>query len=195
MQRLQAPTFAGPGSQGSPPASGTALRTLNLGDPLPKISSPLTDVEIPRAVWSAWHEEGKPRQIRRPLADSERRALEVRRDEIAPALVAFEPRDAEHVLLAVVDMFSSCRSMRQTGEEALAVAESTCRALDEFPAWAILKVCRSIQQNGVWRDGKFDRVWPPNDSEVVAAVRAEIAFYGRRHSETVALLAATVEER
>jgi hypothetical protein len=47
--------------------------------------------------------------------------------------------------------------------------------------------------NGVWRDGKFDRQWPPNDSEIVDAVRKEVRIYGDQHRSAVALLGATVE--
>lgn len=199
MQRLKMPTISS-GSQVSPRESGTALRHLKENDPLPRISSRSTDVEIPNRVWSSWIPRDDPRRLVRALTLGERAELEERRDELAPALVSL--RDVvgfesvvDEVVLAIMDMFGSYRSMRQTSVEAMALAESTYRAMCAFPAWAVVKVCGSIQLNGVWRDGKFDRQWAPNDSEVAHAVRLEIAFYEQRHRETVALLSATVEER
>ncbi len=98
------------------------------------------------------------------------------------------------MMVALADMFGSYRSMRQTGGDAFAIIEGAKRALSSFPSWAIDKVCRSIQRDGVWRDGKFDRQWAPNDQEIVAAVRAEITHYDRVHRSAIDLLAATVED-
>jgi hypothetical protein len=188
-------TLAKPGSQvlHQPRAEG-ALVPLTLNDPLPRISNPLADVGIPELVWSAFTPSHGPRMLRRPLTDAERNAVTARRDELAVALVPFSEPQMDIVLLALADMFGSFRSVRHTGAEALAVMESASRALTDFPCWAIQKVCRSIQQNGVWRDGKFDRQWGPNDSEIVDAVRKEIAFFQARHRSAAALLDAEVED-
>jgi hypothetical protein len=160
----------------------------------PPVANRLTDVEIPKSAWSAWREEGKPRQLRRALTSDERQALEVRRDELAPMVAPFMLHESNHVGIAVADMFGSYRSMRQTGEEAMAVLDATVRVLAEFPRWAIEKACRSIQMNGVWRNGAFDRQWPPNDSELVKEVREKLRLYGDAHRSAVALLEAEVEE-
>jgi hypothetical protein len=170
-----------------------AARPHRLNDPLPKISNRSTDVDIPRSAWSAWKEDGKPRQLRRPLTASERSDLEARRDELAPMIVPVQPSQVDSVKIALADMFGSIRSMRQTGADAIAILEGAYRALSEFPAWAIEKTCLSIQQNGVWRDGKFDRRWPPNDAEIVAEVRDKVRLYGDAHRSAVALLEAAVE--
>jgi hypothetical protein len=164
-----------------------------LNDPLPKISNQATDIDIPRSAWSSWKEHGKPRQLRRPLTVSERSDLEARRDELAPMMVPVQPSQVERVKTALADMFGSIRSMRQTGANAVAILEGAYRALSEFPAGAIEKACVSIQQNGVWRDGKFDREWPPNDAEIVAEVRDKVRLYGDAYRSAVALLEATVE--
>lgn len=109
-----------------------------------------------------------------------------------------QPFEGQHetnrVMLALADMFSAFRSMRQTGEDAVAIVQSTSRSLEDFPAWAIEKACKSIQQNGVWREGKFDRNWPPSDPEIVDAVRKEFKLYADSHRSAVMLLAASVEE-
>lgn len=160
--------------------------------PLPKISNRLTDVEIPSSIWNAWKEDGKDRQLRRALTPDERAALEARRDELAPMVEPFHRLDEPHVNIALADMFGSYRSMRQTGEEAMQVVMATTRSLRDFPRWAIEKACRSIQQDGVLRDGKFDRNWPPNDAEIVHVVREKMRVYGDRHASAVALLEATV---
>lgn len=164
-------------------------------DRLPKISNRSTDVDIPRDVWSNWSPEAGARQLRRPLTPEEREALEARMREIAPVLHPYVPADLDHVSLAILDMFGGFTSMRQTGVEAAGKMDSVRRLLQPFPAWAVVKVCGHIQANGVWREGKFDRRWPPNDSEIVAALREELRHYDRTHRSAVALLSATVEER
>jgi hypothetical protein len=98
-----------------------------------------------------------------------------RRDESASALAPFAGKSqTDKVSIALADMFASFRSMRQTGDEAYAVVESARRSLQEFPTWAVEKTCRSMQMNGVWRNGKFDRQWPPNDSEILGEIRKEL---------------------
>jgi len=182
-------------SRVSQPASGadSRLTTMLLGQ-LPKIFNRLTDADIPNRVWSTWTPEAGARSIRRPLDASERQALEARAAELAPVLGAYPPMDLDFVTLALSDMFGGFTSMRQSGEEAGARLDSVSRLLDPFPAWAIVKVCRDIQANGVWRDGKFDRQWPPNDSEIVDAIRKEIHHYEKCHRSATALLAAAVED-
>jgi hypothetical protein len=165
-----------------------------LTGPLPKISNPLTDIEIPRSAWSTWRETGKPRQLRRPLTSAEISALEARRDELAPFVGPFDGAlESDRVSLALARMFGSFRSMRQTGDEAVAVIMATRQLLEDFPVWAIEKSCKSIRMNGVWRDGKFDREWPPSDAELVDDIRKEARFYSDQHRSAVALLGATVE--
>ncbi len=166
-----------------------------LGDPLPKILNRSTDVDIPRAAWAGWIPgDGAPRQLRRALTAGERGALEARLSELAPAVAPFGKREADRVALALADMYGGFTSMRQGGEDALARVEAVQRLLAPFPAWAVQKACGSIQMDGVWREGKFDRRWPPNDSEIVAAVRQELRLYKQSHDSASALLAADVEE-
>jgi hypothetical protein len=161
---------------------------------LPRISNRLTDIEIPRSAWSTWREEGKSCQLRRALTSDEIAALETRRDELAPFVAPFAMSEIDKVSLALADMFNGFRSMRQSGDEAVAIIESAVRLLAEFPAWAIEKACLSIRKNGVWRDGRFDRQWPPSDAELVGDVRKEVRFYSDQHRSAAALLDATVED-
>lgn len=161
---------------------------------LPKISNLLTDVEIPRNVWNAWTPALGERQLRRPLTEAERGALEMRRNELMPAVLGFAGFEKNRVALSLADMFGSFPSMRQSGDEVMARLDAAQRVLEPFPAWAIKKACLSIQSDGVWRDGKFDRQWPPSDAEIVASVRGEVRLYAAQHRSAVALLAATVQE-
>lgn len=190
MEKLKMPSAVSPPS---PRGSGTPalLRT----GPLPRISNRSTDVEIPRDVWSPWIPDAGARKITRPLTPGERQALEARRDELAPLADPYRPGETHAIAIALAEMFSGFTSMRQGAEEAVAKIESICHLLEEFPAWAILKACTGIRKNGVWRNGKFDKQWPPNDSELFDAVRQEARLYADQHRSAVALLAATVEER
>lgn len=132
--------------------------------------------------------------MRRLLTGEERKAVELRKAELAPWVAGYEGREEENrVALALMDMFGSFRSMRQTGEDAVAQVDGVRRVLAPFPAWAIEKACASMQSDGIWRNGRFDRQWPPNDSEIVAEVREKLRLYGDQYQSAVALLAAEVE--
>lgn len=167
---------------------------LVVGSEMPPVANRLTDVLIPQSAFSAWQESGKPRQLRRPLTDRERHDLERRRDEIAPALAPFADSTVDVVVEALLDMYGGFTSMRGGEEDAAARVDSAARLLAEFPAWAIQEACMSIRRNGVWRDGKFDRRWPPNDPEIVLAVKQEMRLYRETYDRCIALLTATVEE-
>jgi hypothetical protein len=144
--------------------------------------------------WSTWTPENGKRGLRVELTAAARTALEQRRDELAPFIGPFHGSEMEKVGIAISDMFSSFRSMRQTGESAVAVLESVTRLCAPYPAWAIVNACHDIQSNGVWRNGQFDRQWPPNDSEIVARVRQELRLYADSYNSACALLAAKLEE-
>lgn len=193
MERLKAPSAV---SRELVPGSGkrSLQKTPTLAT-MPPVANRLTDVDIPLSAWSNWHEDGKARQLRRALTAEERAALEARRDELAPAVAPHADRDADRVALALTDMFGGFPSMRRDDAGVVARLDGARRMLPGFPAWAIEKACAAIQQNGVWRDGAFDRHWPPSDAEIVAEVRDKLRLYGDQHRSAVALLEATVEER
>lgn len=161
---------------------------------MPPVSNRYTDVEIPLSTWSAWHEAGKPRELCRALTAAERSALEARLDELLSVVQPCGDRDVNRVALSLTDMFGGFPSLRHRDDEAvIARIDGARRILMEFPVWAIEKACRKIQMNGVWRDGKFDRQWPPSDAEIAAAVRDEARLYADQHRQAIALLSATVE--
>lgn len=143
---------------------------------------------------SPWKAQGEPRRLRRALSDEERAALTRRRDELAPWLRGYEGHERDWVALALADMFSSFRSIRVVEENAVAMIDGASRALWGFPVWAIEQACRFIQTNGVWRSGKLDRTWPPNDSEIVVEVRGRIRLYETQYMSAAALLAMEVED-
>lgn len=173
------------------------VSALVVGSAMPPVANRLTDVLIPQAVFSAWQESGKPRQLRRALTDRERHDLERRRDEIAPALAPYADSVVDEVVEALLDMYGGFTSMRGGEDSAAARVDSAARLLVDFPAWAIQKACASIRRDGVWRvengEGRFDRRWPPNDSEIVDAVRKEERLYRDTYDRCEALLTATVE--
>jgi hypothetical protein len=161
---------------------------------MPPVTNRETDVEIPNRAFSSWTEAGKPRQLRRPLTADERAALEDRRDELVPVVAPFlAGQQSDRVALALLDMYGAYTSMRGGEDEAAARVDAVLRLLEEWPAWAIIKACNAIRRNGVWRNGKFDRQWPPSEPELVDAVRKEAALYRDTYDRCVALLTATVE--
>lgn len=193
MERLRPPSV---GSQALVPGSGKALQTkgLNLAN-LPPVANRRTDVEIPNRLWAPWIPSDGPRMLRRPLTEDERTELEARKTELEPVARPHGERDVNRVALALTDMFGGFPSMRQRDDAAvMARIDGARRILAEFPAWAIEKACGYIQTNGVWRDGAFDRQWPPSDAEIVAEVREKFRLYSDQYRSAVALLAASVEE-
>lgn len=162
---------------------------------MPAVANRRTDVDIPRAVWSAWIPgDGSPRQLRRELTPDERQALEARRDELAPAVAPFSPRSVDRLVREIGAMYGGFPSMRMGSDEAVVGrASSLLDVLAKFPAWAIAKTCQRIRENGVWRNGAYHRQWPPSDAEIIDAVRAEMRLYADTHRTVVALLGATVE--
>jgi hypothetical protein len=128
------------------------------------------------------------------LTSEERNALEGRRDELEGIVQPNGERDVNRIVLAITDMFGGFPSMRQRDDDAVvARVDGARRVLSEFPAWAIERGCLGLQMNGVWRDGKFERQWPPSDAEIVAAVRDAARLYADTYHSAVALLSATVE--
>lgn len=114
------------------------------------------------------------------------------------AVSPFIPAENDRVALAVLDMQNGFSSLRGDEEASAARVDSALRLLAEFPAWAIEKACMAIRRDGVYREVRgsmrFDRQWPPTDSELVDAVRRELRLYRDPYDRCVALLTATVEE-
>lgn len=160
---------------------------------MPPITDRTVDIEITRNAWSAWTEAGKPRQLRRPLTDGERSAVLRRANELAPVMAPYRPTETDRVTLALIEMLSGFRSVRGDEVDAVATADNLRRVLAEYPAWAIENACQEIRRDGVWRDGRFDRQWPPSDPELIDAVRKVARLYGDQYQNAVALLAAEVE--
>lgn len=151
------------------------------------------DIDIPRAVWSAWKEDGKPREVRRALTPSERVALTKRHGELASALVRVQEDQTDRVVLAISDMFAGFRSVMRNvdPESAVAMIDGMRRMLADLPAWAIEEGCRSIQRGRSGLDHKF----MPNDNEIYDVCEALVKPYRERLLECEALLTASIEAR
>lgn len=175
-------------------ATATQMPSALLGSNLPPVRNQITDIDIPNSAWARWIENGKPRQLRRELSSMETVMLLDRRAELERMVAPYSPRELDAVSLALGDMYGGFTSMANMSDQQAAVRlDGALRVLSDFPAWAIQKACLSIQMNGVWREGKFDRRWPPNDSEIVDATRQEARLYSDQHKSATDLLAAEVE--
>lgn len=190
MEKLKVP--AAMPSRALRPASGTAVAGPMV-DHLPPVLNRIADIEIPKRVWSSWQEAGKPKMLRRALEPAEREVIERRVAELTPAVAGYGASDLDRVVVALGDMFGGFPSMRGNEEQAIARLDGARRMLAGFPAWAIEKGCRAIQRNGVWRDGKFDKQWPPSDAEIVAEAQSALRLYSDQHLRAVELLAAEFE--
>lgn len=122
-----------------------------------------------------------------------------RQIQLSLSLAPYPPSDRDRVAIAVSTMLASFRSMRQTEASAVATVSLLVDALSEFPAWAIEKTCASIRVKG-WRCRKegveyMEKNWPPNDANVVDAVREVVAPYRRALENAKALLAAPIDDQ
>ena len=160
---------------------------------MPPVTDRAVDVEITRRLWSAWVDAGKPRKLRRSLSADERELIQRRADELSPICAPYRPSEVDRVTLALIEMLGGFRSVRGDESDAVATADNLRRSLAEFPAWAIEKACSNIRLNGVWRDGRFDRQWPPSDAEIIHATREAFRLYGDPYRNAIALRAAEVE--
>ena len=179
---------------GNQSRSANALAAVRRSSSPPAVMNRMTDVELPRRLWEAWIEPGKPRLLRRALTTSERADLEARVAELEPWIVGFHAEEADHVALAVLGMLGSFRSMSgQTDEQVAATTDSLLRSLAEFPYWAIEKACSSVRVNGYTKEnGACERHWAPSDSEMVHIVRWTTKLYRDQYDSAIALLNAGV---
>jgi hypothetical protein len=198
MRKLQMPDLRGQASTQSRAVSVTGQRaavTSYSSTNLPPIRNQLTDIDIPNKLWSSWIPSQGDRVIRRELTADERAALERRAAELVPAVEPFLPAEGDRVVVALASMFGGYPSLRMTDEDAVGRLDSAKRMLEPYPAWAIETACQAIQENGVYRGGKYDRQWSPSDPEIIAAVREKVRFFKKQHDNVTGLLTAKVEDR
>lgn len=153
-----------------------------------------TDLELPRRLWSAWHEFGKARKLRRALTEAERDLLNARRNEIAPWVAPYHPSETDAVVLAIAEMLESYPSVGMSETGAAGRMDSLRRFLAEQPAWAIVQACRKIRERGYERDGIFERHWAPSDAELLNEVKREAKLYRDQYDSATDLLNAEVED-
>jgi hypothetical protein len=170
------------------PSQTPALRGKLDPDCLPARLDHECDIDLPRRLFSTWLPDGGPRATVRPLAAEERAKLEARAVALQDALRPFAGDDAT-VRASVNGLFAGFRSMRQQGDEALAVVDVTLAVLSEFPAWAIATVCGDIVRGKT----KIDRRFAPNDTEIYDVVSVIVRPYRDRLTNALALLSAPVE--
>lgn len=119
--------------------------------------------------------------------------LEARRAEIALVLKPAPPQDRDRVMLAVLEMYRSFPSMRGDEMDAAANLDAMATVLEPFPAWAVERACLSIRSDGVMRNGRMDRQWPPSEGELVDVVKSNLALYEGTLRRVAGLLKAEVE--
>lgn len=148
-----------------------------------------TDLEIPQRVFGAWTPEGGHRELRRPLTDVERAAVQRRKIELSDGLRAFGDLERGLVDGALSVMLGGFRSMRQMGENAESIVTVLMHVLREFPCWAIGRACDMI----VSGEAALDPTWPPNDAQVYQLVAGIVSPYRKTLTLVEGLLAAPVD--
>jgi hypothetical protein len=166
----------------------------------PPIANRETDLVIPRAAWSAWHEANKPRCLRRTLTEDERAALQRRKTELEPWVVGYHDSEKTSIAIAVSKMFNAfpAYAMKTIGAGVVAQVDSVLQVLEPYPAWAIIRACKKISEQGYVRTdgvGEYSREthWPPSAPELIEQVRMVATLYTDTYKNVVALLEAEVE--
>ena len=157
------------------------------------------DVHIPRAVWSGYRIDGKPRTLRRSLTDDERAALVRRADELELILLPYlRPYEDDQVALAILDMLAGFQGTKASGADAMGRVASVMTMLQPYPAWAIKRACAYVRENGYSVEDKEgrrrrERHWPPSDAEIIAEVKETLKLRQDAFDSARALLSAQVD--
>ena len=195
--RFNPPRSASPTSRSD---SNAALATVRQAGLLPPVRDQYADVEIPRAVWSAWKEDGKPRYLRRVLKSDERDALQRRANELKAWVGGFHKTEMDMVALAITRMFNAFPAYAmKSGPGVVAQVKAVMEALEPYPAWAIVKACQRIGTEGfVRKEGvgeyRTEKHWPPSIPELIDEVRQAAAMLTTQYKNAIELLEAEVEE-
>lgn len=191
---------SGGSRQASASDNATLLWKRRTREPMPTLTNGDVDVRMPNQLWSAWKETGKPRLLRRPLNDAERRLLELRRDELAPWVAGYHDAERADVIALIGEMFNSFPSMSAKNDKfAASYMDALSRKLQRFPKWAIEHVCVQIGIRGYTKktdEGRYvqERHWPPSDPELIDMIEAEVRVVDHNFVSAVALLAAGAEK-
>jgi hypothetical protein len=147
------------------------------------------DLNIPRAVLTAWKPDGRPRPLQRVLTTGERGAVEARAAALELALAPFGQEQRATVEAAVGAMFNGFRAMRQQGDDIEYSALVTLGVLRDFPAWAIERACLKIARHEVELDARY----APNDGQIADVVREVLRPYRQAFEQASGLLRGSVE--
>jgi hypothetical protein len=159
------------------------------GKELPPIFDPIVDRELQKLI-SFRHLSGRI-ELRRALTTDERKLTQARYADVTKAIESFSTeREASEVKLDLMAMFAGFRNMRQQDDSSRNTVMILMGLLREFPAWAIRKACLKIVKDS---DADRDPRWPPNDSEILKAVRVFVDPYRESGIRAQKLLEARVE--
>lgn len=145
------------------------------------------EAELPKLL--VWRSSAGKSELGRPLTDDERGALVAHERALKRTLTPLGHgddvnRDQEMTVRASLSaMFAGYRVMRQTGEDAMAIAEITLSRLRKFPAWAIVAACNEIIEGAP----ETSIHYAPNDAEIHAVV-ARIVRAEQQRLDTAQLL-------
>lgn len=148
---------------------------------------------------ASWRPAAGLRELSRALTAAERASLESRQAALQQALTPYTETCKTKAALADLEshvgaMFNGIRSMRQTGEDVSSTVEITLAVLRKHPAWAIKRACMEISEDGFMRDGKREKHWAPNDSEINDVVKKIVQPYRYAMLNAGDLLSAKVLE-
>lgn len=166
---------------------------------MPPVMNMEADVTIPRNVWSAWREAGKPRCLRRALTAEERGVLMRRKNELEMVIGGYHASEKDQLAAAVGKMYGAFPAFSMKGGSGtVARIGSVLQSLEAYPGWAVIKACEKVKTQGYVRSeglGEYTREthWPPSDAELIEVVRDCAKLYKDQYDSATDLLEAEVE--
>jgi hypothetical protein len=156
---------------------------------LPKVFDREADRAIPDRVL-AWIGSDGVAEIRRPLMDAERAALERRANDLRRALVPWSNADRRQIEGELALMLGGFTTMQRLDElAAKGLVAQYLQLTRDRPFWAVVRVCRKIRIG----EAGLPTQYCPNEAEFNSVLRRVVSPYERQLLQAQRLLDAKVQ--
>ena len=164
----------------------------NSGKP-PVLFNREVDREIPDQLVSFWRGgDGRTKWnplLRRPFEPAEKAALEIRIAELECGTAPFDDCDRNRLKIEIDGMLGGYTTMRRADRESAEVlSASYLWVVQDYPAWAIRAVCRSIRTGKVGNPS-----FCPNEAEFARLIAERVQPFAERLRITKELLQAPID--
>jgi hypothetical protein len=165
------------------------IAPIKSAEQLPTVFDREADRAIPDRVL-AWVSSDGTAEIRRPLTDAERGALERRAGDLRRALVPWSNADRRQLEGELALMLGGYTSMQRLDDVAAqGLVAQYLQLTRDRPFWAVVQVCRKIRTG----DAGIPTQYCPNEAEFNTLLRRLVQPYERQLLQARRLLDAKVQ--